>query len=270
VEPQTLKALTAHNYWYIVESLLGLKTLAWTPSQANVDCILESGRIMTLAKLFLLPQPCCPSHASINNAALLGHVESLFLVHDKCDGALPEAVVFPQLYARGKLETIQFLYTVSPTFKTSQLDFNTAAVNGHVRILQYCHLRDDNLLLDLTTVACAKMNGYYDVEEWFILILEGMQAAGSLPEIRMKNDSDQTMGLGLVPAQVKLVTEALMGQHLYNTARSTLLYQHLPAPNGEAPYLKRRIRSEPPETAPAPKRPRLETSINSRDFNSTI
>ncbi|PJF16801.1 hypothetical protein PSACC_03379 [Paramicrosporidium saccamoebae] len=219
---QVIHVLVARGYWFVIDGLLELD-IKWMPSQSNVDNILESGKSATLAKLLDLPQSCRPSQASINRTARNGHADSLHSLLEEFPDALPDASTISSLYASGKTSVIHLLYTVVPRFTTSQLEFNSAALNGHVVLLKYCYVRNPTLLLDLTTILYAKKAGHLHVEEWFIRLLTHLQAAGTLPAIRVGHVSERTVKID--PTEVKSIVKILAKQTLHNVSEAKVLEQ---------------------------------------------
>ncbi|PJF16798.1 hypothetical protein PSACC_03376 [Paramicrosporidium saccamoebae] len=215
--PQVIDALIARGTWFLVDNLLDLNR-NWIPSQSNVDRIIKSGRVMTLARLFRLSSLCEPSMKSVNEAALCGHVGSLHLIYERFPGTLPDASTISSLYTNGKRDVIHFIYTVVPKFKTSQLNFNAAALNGHANLLEYCHSKDKNLLPDLTTIAHAKMKGHNRVEEWFFHLFDDKQPMKALPKIRIDSISNQTILLTVKEAKLRI--ELLATQVLASTTQA--------------------------------------------------
>jgi hypothetical protein len=141
-------------------------------------------------------------------------------VHERFPGTLPDEFTISALYTSGKRDVIHFIYTVLPTFKTSQLNFNAAALNGHVVVLDYCHSQEETLLLTPTIVACARMKGYYLVEEWHSDLLGNMQVVRNLAEIEMANRLDQSTRL--MPTQVKPTSLSLTRQVSTSTTRNEI------------------------------------------------
>ncbi|PJF16797.1 Ankyrin repeat [Paramicrosporidium saccamoebae] len=143
--PTIFDSLASSGHWAFIENMLGLNII-WKPSQSNVDIVVRSGRVTTLVKLLKIPQLLRPSNDSINAVARFGHVESLHLIHEHFSDALPDARTIAALYTSGQLEVIRFLYAVVPNFKTTRVEMNAAANNGHVKVLEYCHSRNLGLL----------------------------------------------------------------------------------------------------------------------------
>ncbi|PJF16802.1 hypothetical protein PSACC_03378 [Paramicrosporidium saccamoebae] len=184
------------------------------PTQAAINEAVQQGHTPALEWMLNKNSKIAPDLESVVKTVSNGYEGSLIILLQHRPGCLLNSQVIDALAIREYWSFINYLLNVNIEWTPSQSNadhiLNSAALNGHVGVLKYCHFKNPTLLLDLKSIMYAKAIGHSDVEDWFISALANLQTAGTLPDVRIDHVSDETIKID--PTHVKAMIELLAQQ----------------------------------------------------------